>query len=758
MTRAPAPQFERAPERGVDRTDEELPSPRRRGRPVGPPGAPPSRPAPPPDRPASLLGRLAATCHDHRRVVLALWVVALVGLSMASSMVGTREPKGGGPTGTESQRAGALLEHEFPRTEAGKGSATIVFHDPVGLRTPAVQERIDGYLASLRGTRGIGAVASPFADASQISRDGRTAYASVAFDAAATTSSAHPDTTMLQRAGPLRAAGIETDFAGEAFETGSMPSSEVFGLAAAVVILLLAFGSVVAMGLPIVTALFGISIGLSGVVLWSHVFITPGFTPQVASMVGIGVGIDYALFIVTRYRGSLAGSEPREALVEAMSTSGRAVVFAGCTVMVSMLGMLLIGLPFLYGLAVGVSSAVLVAVLAAVTLLPALLGFAGRRIDAWSVHRRAPGGERPTLASRWSGVVQRHPVAGTAFGLVFLVALALPTLALHLGVSDEGNQPAGTTTKVAYERLADGFGPGFNGPFVVAASLPAGATHASSTAILGRLTDGLRATPGVALVEPARLSASGRVAVVQLYPTTSPQSRRTEHLLHVLRERTVPAAVAGTGAKVLIGGDTPLNVDFTAAMGERLPLFMGAVLGLSFLLLLVVFRSVLVPLKAVVLNLLSIGAAYGLLVMVFQWGWLSGLFHVSPGPIEPWAPMMLFAITFGLSMDYEVFLLSRIREEYDRTGDNTGAVAHGLATTARVITAAAAIMVCVFGTFVVGDDRALILVGLGLSSAVLFDATVVRMLLVPASMELLGDRNWWFPKRLDRLVPHVGID
>jgi RND superfamily putative drug exporter len=690
--------------------------------------------------------------------VLLLWVVALVSLSLASGIAGTREPKGGGPTGTESQRASEMLQHAFPRTEAGKGSAAVVFHDPAGLRTPAVQHRIDAYLTSLQTTRGIGAVGSPFASASQISRDGTTAYATVDFDAAATTSSAHPVTTMQQRAGPLRAAGIETNFAGDAFVTGSVPSSEVFGLAAAAVILLMAFGSVVAMGLPIVTALFGIGIGLAGVVLWSHVFITPGFTPQVASMVGIGVGIDYALFIVTRYRGSLAHMGPREALVEAMSTSGRAVVFAGCTVMVSMLGMLVIGLPFLYGLAVGVSSAVLVAVLAAITLLPALLGFAGRRIDAWSVHRRSSTGSRPTLSSRWSGVVQRHPVAGTVFGLALLASLAAPALALHLGVSDEGNQPAGTTTKVAYDQLADGFGPGFNGPFVVAASLPPGASRATSTAILGRLTSGLRATPGVALVEPPRISASGRVAVVQLYPTTSPQSRRTEHLLHVLRGQTVPAAIAGTGAKVLIGGDTPQNVDFTAALGERLPLFMGAVLGLSFLLLLVVFRSILVPLKAVVLNLLSIGAAYGLLVMVFQWGWFSGLFHVSPGPIEPWAPMMLFAITFGLSMDYEVFLLSRIREEYDRTRDNTAAVAHGLATTARVITAAAAIMVCVFGTFVVGDDRALILVGLGLSSAVLLDATLVRMLLVPASMELLGDRNWWFPRRLERLVPHVGIE
>jgi RND superfamily putative drug exporter len=524
--------------------------------------------------------------------------------------------------------------------------------------------------------------------------------------------------------------------AGWRFQQGGVPASEGVGLLAAAIILLVAFGSVVAMGLPIVTAVAGIAVGLAGVRLWAAVVPNPGFTAQVASMIGIGVGIDYALFIVTRYREALKErGDVAEAVGEAIDTAGRAVLFAGMTVMISLLGMLLMGLSFLQGLAFGTATAVLVAMLAAVTLLPALLAMVGHRLDRLSVHRRvARGGE--TVWHRWSRFVQRHAVAVAVSGVVVLGALAVPTLSMRLASADAGNDPRGSTTRVAYDQLAEGFGAGFNGPLLVVVD-PEGDTSAAT-----RLASQLTSMTGVAQVVPGAPAPSG-VSVVTVVPTTGPQDARTTDLVH--RVRTV---IHHSGITAYVGGQTPSDVDFSALMSARLPVFIGAVLLFSFVLLMVVFRSILVPLKAVVLNLLSIGAAYGVLVAVFQWGWLGSLVGVHEGaPIEPWAPMMLFAIVFGLSMDYEVFLLSSMKERVEAGEPNSTAVVEGLASTARVITAAAAIMVCVFGSFVLGDLRAIKLIGLGLSVAVLLDATVVRMLLVPATMELLGERNWWWPGR-----------
>jgi RND superfamily putative drug exporter len=471
-------------------------------------------------------------------------------------------------------------------------------------------------------------------------------------------------------------------------------------------------------------------------------------------MIGIGVGIDYALFIVTRYRAALHRTQsPEAAVIEAMNTSGRAVLFAGFTVMVSVLGMFLMNLPFLHGLTLGVSLAVAIAVLAALTLLPALLGFVGFTIDRFRVGRRDLS-TRETLWHRWARMVQRRPAPIALSGLAVLIVLALPALGLRLGISDHSNDPADTTTHKAYDLIAEGFGPGANGPMLVVADT----SKPGSARALPQLVAALRATPNVASVTDAQLNPSGDAALATLYAGTGPQDKSTEALVHRLREDVVPRAVAGTGLQVDIGGQTASGVDFSDVIGRRLPIFIGAVLALSFLLLLVVFRSLLVPLKAVLMNLLSIGAAYGVIVAVFQWGWGADLFNVSAAPIEPWVPMMLFAIVFGLSMDYEVFLLSAVREQYDRTGNNQTAVAEGLASTARVITAAALIMVFVFGSFVVADLRALKLIGLGLAVAVLLDATIVRVVLVPATMELLGDANWWLPRWLRRAVPHVRVD
>jgi RND superfamily putative drug exporter len=539
-----------------------------------------------------------------------------------------------------------------------------------------------------------------------------------------------------------RTTDLQVALGGEPFVNGEVPATEGIGLAAAVVILLIAFGSVVAMGLPIVSALIGIGLSLSAIPLVSAVLPTADFTSTVAAMIGLGVGIDYALFMVTRYRAELAsGRDIGDAIAAAVRTSGRAIVFAGGTVVVSLLGLLLIGMDFLKGFAVASSLTVAIAVAAAITLVPALLAILGRRIDRLSIHRRGHvTTSSDNLGRRWGRVIQHHPVTAVVAGGAVLLLAALPVLSMRLAVADEGNDPVGSTTRVAYDRLAEGFGAGVNGPLLIVVE---GATRVAP------IVEAVRATDGVAFVATPQSSSDGAIGVFAAYPTTSPQSPATEQLVRDLRNQ-LPSGVH-------VGGQTASGIDFSAFMGQRLPWFIGAVLLVSFLLLLAVFRSLLVPLKAVILNLVSIGAAYGAMVAVFQWGWFSSVLHIEPAPIEPWAPMMLFAIVFGLSMDYEVFLLSAVKERYDETRDNHAAVLDGLSATARVITAAAAIMVCVFASFMVADLRSIKLIGFGLAAAVFIDATIVRMVMVPATMELLGRWNWWLPRRLRRALPSVNV-
>jgi RND superfamily putative drug exporter len=694
-----------------------------------------------------MIEKLAALCHRRRWTVLFAWIAVVVGVSIVAGAAGNRDVDGGRLNGTDSDKAGQIVDREFPAADGSE--ATIVFSAADGVA--AHRAAIDQFVDSTRAIPGVTGAVTPFDQQGRVSADGRTAYVPVKLDRD-TDGGVDPTGALRQHAAAMQRQGVETEFLGDAFTAGSVPAGEGFGLLAAAFILLIAFGSVVAMGLPIVTAVAGIVTSLGGVTLWSHVVQTPGFTAQVASMIGIGVGIDYALFIVTRYRAARArGLAEEQAIGEAFGTAGRAVTFAGCTVVISLLGMLLMGMSFFHGLALGTSSAVLVAVLAALTLLPALLGFAGDRIDRFSVHRRRHNGVRETAWHRWSRLVQRNPKRFAVAGFVVLLVAAAPVVSMRLATADAGNDPAGSTTRKAYDLLAGGFGPGANGPLYIVADTPDAAARVHVADLAARLA----ATPGVATVGAVVASPSGRAEAITVIPTTSPQDVRTEDLVRHLRDTVIPAS--GSGAH--IGGQTASNVDFADLMSSRLPIFIGAVLLLSFLLLLAVFRSVLVPLKAVVMNLLSIGAAYGVMVMIFQWGWLAGLFGLhGAAPIEPWAPMMLFAIVFGLSMDYEVFLLSAVKEDYDATGDNSHAVVEGLASTARVITAAAAIMVFVFGSFILGDMRAIKLMGLGLSVAVLVDATIVRMILVPATMELLGDRNWWLPRWLDRRLPHLQVE
>jgi putative drug exporter of the RND superfamily len=706
-----------------------------------------------------MLRRLAAWSYRRRRRVLVLWIVALIGISAVGSSIGSSFSQGFSLSDTESQRAADLLQSRFPARAGDEGQ--VVFANHRGVQDAAVHARMDALFAQVAEVPGVTGVVSPYGapGAGQIARNGDIAYATVQFDRVA---SKIPDATIQRIRGLADAAdghaGLEVALGGRMFQENSgIGPAELVGILAAIVILLVAFGSLLAMGLPILVALFGVGIGIAFVELLSHVIATPDFGTQLASMIGIGVGIDYALFIVTRYRQGLGeGLQPEHAVVRALDTAGRAVVFAGCTVVISLLGLFLMGVDFVNGMAVGTSVTVAVVMLASITLLPAILGFAGRTIDRFSVQRKRV--ERPrerTLWFRWSRIVQRRPWPALVGGLVFLVVLAVPLLSMRLAFPDAGGNPTTDTTRRAYDLVADGFGPGFNGPLILAAEFPKG----TDTAVLDPLVARLGETRDVAAVAPATPSPSGDAAVIRVIPKSSPQSQSTSDLVARLRDRVIPDALRGTPVTVHVGGLTASSIDVSERLASRLPIFIGAVLVLSFLLLMAVFRSLLVPLKAVIMNLLSIGAAYGVVVAVFEWGWFSGILGVEQtGPIAPFVPMMMFAILFGLSMDYEVFLLSRIREEYDRTGNNAVAVADGLASTARVITAAALIMVTVFGSFILGDSSTIKLFGLGLATAILVDATVVRMVLVPATMELLGDRNWWFPRWLDRLIPRLQVE
>ena len=696
-----------------------------------------------------MLARIADFSFRRKWLVVLVWIAVAVGATVAAGSVGGEWKSSARLDGTDAQRAYDLFEKHFP-SQSGL-SASVVFE--VRDRGIASKKRAIGlYLTQIAKEPGIAQVVSPFDAPEQIAADGTIGFAQVDFASDDSDMMAASE-AMKERATDLRAAGVTTEFSGELFSEGELPATEVLGLLAAAVILFLTLGSLVGAGLPLLTAILGIVTGLASVSLWAALVDTPDFTVQVASMIGIGVGIDYSLFIVTRFREARARNlSVHSAVLEAANTAGRAVVFAGLTVMVSLLGMILMRIRFLNGLAVGSSTAVAIAVVAAITLLPALLGIVGHRIRPANVAGRHG---HTSIWVRWSKVVQSRPWASAGAGLIVLLAFGMPTLALRLGSADEGSRPKEQTTRKAYDLLAKGFTPGSAGPFVMITETPSD----ESQRALMNLVKTVRQTEGVAFVSDPIPDANQAAAIIRVVPTTSPQDPATGRLLRQLRDDVLPSATRGTDLAVSVGGATASSVDFAYFIGQRLPYFIGAVLVISFLLLTAMFRSVLVPLKAVVLNLLSIGAAYGVMVAVFQWAWLGSLFGVGRGaPIEPWAPMMLFAIVFGLSMDYEVFLLSKIRENFDATLDNSDAVANGVASTARVITAAAAIMVFVFGFFVFGDSREIKLIGLGLATAVLIDATVVRLLLVPATMELMGSRNWWMPKWLDRVVPHLDVE
>ena len=745
-----------------------------------------------------MLSSLARFSVRHKRIVVfAIWIPLAIAMVFASSTIGPDFRTEMAMPQSEARQAEHLLAQVNPNQ--GGVSSQLVFQVSKTIDDAQVKKAITDAITAVDAIADVD-INSPYSVPSQVNKNRTIAFAQISVPRLTQSEFSALGSKIKDVTAPLRASGVTVGYGGLIFQQMQLPNTEALGILAAIVILVLAFGSIIAMGLPIGIALIGLIIATSIVGIVSNYMSMPDAVTSMVGMIGLGVGIDYALFIVTRFREALHdGLTVEESIVEAIDTSGRAVVFAGVTVIVALLGLLAIGLSFVNGLAVGMAIGVAVMITASVTLLPALLAMVGSRIDTTSraavlsltaivatgfvavfaksiaifliglalavvgqlarlvvpslrtaIPHRAQNDHQNTIWWRWSRVVQHRPWISFITASLFLIILAIPMFSIRLGFGDAGNDPKSSDVRKAYDMMSEGFGPGFNGPLYIAIT---GDTVTNEKA-LAKFAETISGTPGMAFAGVAPMK-SDTVALVMAYPTTSPQDEATSNLVHTLRNTVIPS----TGVEARVGGYTAASVDFSDYLGKRLPYLIGLVLIVSFLLLMAVFRSLLVPLKAVLMNLLSVGAAYGVIVAVFQWGWGASLIGVGKaGPVEAWAPMFLFAIVFGLSMDYEVFLLSRMKEEFNRTGDNATAVADGVAATARVITAAALIMVCVFGAFVLANDRQLKLFGLGMAVAVFIDATIVRMVLVPATMELLGARNWWMPAWLDRLLPKINVE
>ncbi|MEU1817640.1 MMPL family transporter [Streptomyces roseifaciens] len=707
---------------------------------------------------------LARWCLRRRFAVIVLWLVALAGTAAAATLAGPAYSNDYAVPGTEAARAGALLEAGFP---GQGGDDTIVWHTGQGtVRAAAVEQRMTETLRDVAALPGVESVSGPYSGpdgAAKVSPDGHTAYASVTFAAPG-----GPDKELVHQvvetARSAADGNLEVALGGTGIATGEAASghlSEIIGIAVAAVVLFVVFGSLAASLLPIATALVSVGTAFMGTQLLGHVMTVADFAPMLGTLIGLGVGIDYALFIVTRHRKGLRAGLPVAVAAErAVATTGRAVVFAGGTVCVALLGMLILRLSFLNGVALAASLTVVLTVAASVTLLPALLGVIGDRALSRRERRRlADSGPRPELptglAARWSAFVERHPKLLGAVAAVVMIVLALPTFSLHLGTSDQGNNPASSTTRQAYDMLGSGFGPGVNGPLTLVADLDSAADRLAFT----KLPDALRHTEGVASASPAQVNPSGDTGVISVVPTTSPQSRDTSDLVDRLRGTVLPKATAGTGVDVQVGGMTASYDDFAGIILGKLPLFVGTVVGLGCLLLLLAFRSIGIPLKAAVMNIAAVASSFGIVVAIFQWGWGAGFLGLGgAGPIEPFLPVVMVSVLFGLSMDYQVFLVSRMYEEWLATRDNTRAVRVGLAETSRVINSAAVIMISVFLAFVLSGDRVIAMFGIGLAAAVALDAFVLRTLLVPALMHMLGGANWWLPAWLERRMPRISIE
>jgi RND superfamily putative drug exporter len=704
------------------------------------------------------LARLADIAYRHRGRVVLGWIVALVVIiGVGSSLAGEYQADYDTP-GSESKAASDITEQRF----AGYSGQEIfvVWKDPAGATSPQARQRINAFLAEAEKVNNV----SPHTPI-RVSDNGEIGATTLPMTVPGWDFKDDDARKIVNAAEDNSGNGLEIELGGDPiYSVQSQSSPEGIGFLGAAIVLLIAFGSVVAAGLPLAVALVGLGISSAGLIpLLSNAIDVPDWTTAVSGLIGIGVGIDYSLLVLTRFRSALNdGKDRHDAVVEAVTTAGRSVIIAGCTVVIAVLGLMLTGLSYMYGVAIATSLAVLTVMFASITLLPAFLSYLGPRVDKLRIPLlgRALRTDRPTTgespAARWSHVVQRRPWPFAIGALVVLLALAAPALGMRLGFPDAGNDPPDSLTRQAYDLNTEGFGPGTNGPIQIAAKIPP--TREAESQI-NAFANTLRRTPDVAFVVPPRINEARDAALITVIPKTSPQDEATEDLVKHLRNDVVPDQFEGTAVDVQIGGVTAALEDQSEYMKGRLPLFIAGVVGLSFLLLLVAFHSPLISLKAGIMNLLSVTAAYGVMTLAANGGGLSNLIGIDHEvPIAPFMPVMMFAILFGLSMDYEVFLISRIREEYLKDGDTSRAVADGLAKTARVITAAAAIMVVVFLSFVTSNEVFLKLFGIGLAAAVFLDATIVRLVLVPAVMQLLGKWNWWIPNWLERRLPRLDVE
>jgi RND superfamily putative drug exporter len=708
---------------------------------------------------------LAAWCFRHRRLVLLGWLVLIAGLFGLSQVSGSAFSSSFSLPHTDSNQALNLLKANAPAQSGDSEQVVIAAQGGAKLTDPALKSQAGALFTKLAALPDVSSVASPYsaAGAAQINADHSVAFATLTYSQPEGVISTAAAKTLVDTARSFRTNQLNVALDGQVAAKSSSPSlgGVTFGAAAALIILVLVFGSLLAGSLPLISALLALLGATSVNGMLSHVITLPDFSTQLVLLIGLGVGVDYALFIVTRFRQALQkGQDVESAIVTAVATSGRAVLFAGAVVCIALLGMIALGLGILTGLGIAASIGVLFTMATSLTLLPALLGFFGHRVLSRRQRRALSAGDPVTDTGRWwrwSRFVARRPLVPAVAALAVLITLAIPFFSLRLGNPDAGNDPASSTTRQAYDLLAKGFGPGFNGPLQVAVQADTAQKRALTT-----VTAAIAKDPGVAKVSaPQMLTTNGNTQILafQIFPTTSPQSAATSNLVTRLRHDVIPPAEAGSGIHVYIGGQTATNVDFASVLASKMPLFVGLVVLLSFLLLMLVFRSLLIPLTAALMNLLSAGAALGVLSATYVWGWGGSLLGAnSGGPIAAFIPVMLFAILFGLSMDYQVFLVSRMQEEFHRSGDNTDAVTRGLAITGRTITAAAVIMILVFGSFILGGEQVIKEFGLGLAIAVAVDAFLIRIAVVPAIMFLLGRTNWWLPGPLARILPRLPME
>lgn len=710
--------------------------------------------------PMKFLGRFA---FRNRFYVIGIWLLAVIGITVISQTVGSAFSDSFSLPGTQSSKALALLGKAFPR-QAGD-TETIVFHVKSGtVNDPSVKNAMQAVFSQVANIPTVGTVKSPYDpfNALQISKDQQTAYAPVVYTVREQQIQMKNVQALVNLGKAASTTNLEIEFGGQAVGQLNAPKGspgEVIGIIAAGIILFISFGSFFAMLLPLGVALISLATATGIVTLLTHAVGIASFAPILGSLIGLGVGIDYALFIVSRYRREIArGVDPEDAAAISIDTSGRAVLFAGATVCIALLGLFVLRLSFLNGVAIAATSTVLVTMVASLTLLPALFGVMKRRVHSRRSRRSIDSGDakdhEQSSWARWSRTVAKTPKSFSLVAIALIVVLSIPFFSLHLGSSDQGNNPKGTTTRAAYDLLASGFGPGTNGPLQVIAEIKSPA----DTQALQAVAAVLGSTPGIAAVSPVITSPDGSVGLLQVIPSTGPQDVKTSNLIKSLRNTVIPKALAGRSTPIYVGGTTAIFDDFASVIAGKLPLFIGVIILLGCLLLLLAFRSLVIPLTAGVMNLFAAGASFGIVVAMFQWGWGQKLLNIGSGPVEAFLPVIMLAILFGLSMDYQVFLVSRMHEEWLHSKENGRAVVVGQSETGRIITSAALIMITVFASFVFGGEKVIKEFGVGLASAVFIDAFVLRTVLVPALMHLFGSTNWWIPRWLDKSLPHLSVE